>query len=146
MLEREQRVATPRHEVFEFFADAANLQAMTPPELGFSILTKPPIEMKPGTRIDYKIRLHGVPMTWHTLIEQFEPDVRFIDTQLKGPYSVWRHTHTFADADGGTLLGDRVVYELPFGPLGRAVHTLFVKKQLERIFDFRARVMRERFG
>lgn len=119
---------------------------MTPPELGFQILTPSPIEMKAGTRIDYKIRLHHVPMTWQTLIEQYEPDVRFIDTQLKGPYSVWRHTHTFEDADGGTLLGDRVVYELPFGPLGRAVHALFVKKQLARIFDYRARVMRERFG
>ncbi|HEY0255577.1 MAG TPA: SRPBCC family protein [Kofleriaceae bacterium] len=140
-------MATARPVVFEFFADAANLQAMTPPEPGFTILTKPPIDMHAGTRIDYKIKLHGVPMTWHTLIEQFEPNERFIDTQIKGPYAVWRHTHTFADTvDGGTLLGDRVVYELPFGPLGRAVHAVFVKRQLETIFDYRQRVMRERFG
>ncbi|MEO8846924.1 MAG: SRPBCC family protein [Kofleriaceae bacterium] len=147
ILERHQHVAAPRREVFAFFADAANLEQMTPRGLGFTILTRPPIVMRAGARIDYRIKLHGLPMTWHTLIEQLEPDQRFIDVQLKGPYAVWRHTHSFADApDGGTELGDRIVYELPLGPLGKIAHALFVKRQLEQIFDYRARVMTERFG
>ena len=147
ILERHQRVAAPRSEVFAFYADAANLEQMTPRGLGFTILTPQPIAMRAGARIDYRIKLHGIPMTWHTLIEQFEPEVRFIDVQLKGPYALWRHTHTFADAEGGgTELGDRVVYEMPLGPLGNIAHALFVKRQLTQIFDYRERVMRERFG
>jgi len=142
-----QQVAAPRDEVFAFFADAANLEQLTPPELGFEILTPQPIAMHPGTRIAYKITLHRVPMTWHTLIEAFSPNERFVDVQLKGPYKQWHHTHTFADAPGGgTRLGDHVRYELPFGPLGAVAHALFVKRQLRRIFDYRGRVMVERFG
>jgi hypothetical protein len=146
-LERQQRVAAPRHEVFAFFADAANLERMTPPLLGFEILTPQPILMHAGTHIDYRIKLHGIPMTWQTLIESYEPDDRFIDVQLKGPYKVWHHTHTFADApDGGTELGDCVRYVLPFGLLGTIAHALVVKRQLRQIFDYRAEVMRELFG
>jgi ligand-binding SRPBCC domain-containing protein len=147
VLERQQRVRASRHEVFEFFADAANLEKMTPSQLGFTILTPQPIEMKKGALIDYKIKLYGVPMKWKTVIDEYEPEDRFIDVQLKGPYAVWRHTHTFVDAQGGgTDLGDRVVYELPFGPLGRLVHAAFVKRQLAQIFDYRQGVMRELFG
>ncbi|CAN5349203.1 SRPBCC family protein [soil metagenome] len=147
VLERQQRVKASRHEVFEFFADAANLEKMTPTQLGFTILTPQPIEMKKGALIDYKIKLYGIPMKWKTVIDEYEPEDRFIDVQLKGPYAVWRHTHTFADAEGGgTELGDRVVYELPFGPLGRLVHAAFVKRQLAQIFDYRQGVMRELFG
>lgn len=119
---------------------------MTPPQLGFTILTPQPIEMKKGARIDYRIKLYGIPMKWKTVIDEYEPDDRFIDVQLKGPYAVWRHTHTFIDVEGGTELGDRVVYELPFGPLGRVVHAAFVRRQLAQIFDYRERVMRELFG
>lgn len=132
--------------MFSFFADAANLERMTPPQLGFTILTPQPIEMKKGARIDYRIKLYGIPMKWKTVIDEYEPDDRFIDVQLKGPYAVWRHTHTFIDVEGGTELGDRVVYELPFGPLGRVVHAAFVRRQLAQIFDYRERVMRELFG
>lgn len=147
VLERQQRVNASRHEVFEFFADAANLEKMTPSQLGFTILTPQPIEMKKGALIDYKIKLYGLPMKWKTVIDEYEPEDRFIDVQLKGPYAVWRHTHTFVDAKGGgTDLGDRVVYELPFGPLGRLVHAAFVKRQLAQIFDYRQGVMRELFG
>ena len=146
-LVRSQRVAAPRPEVFAFFADAANLSEMTPPALGFEILTPQPIEMHPGTRIDYRITLHHVPMTWHTLIEDFVPSERFVDVQVKGPYKLWHHTHTFRDAaGGGTELGDHVRYELPLGPLGALAHAIAVKRQLRQIFDYRARVMRERFG
>lgn len=147
VLERQQRVKASRHEVFEFFADAANLEKMTPSQLGFTILTPQPIEMKKGALIDYKIKLYGIPMKWKTVIDEYEPEDRFIDVQLKGPYAVWRHTHTFVDAQGGgTDLGDRVVYELPFGPLGRLVHAAFVRRQLAQIFDYRQGVMRELFG
>ncbi len=146
VLERSQRVTTARAEVFAFFADAANLERMTPPQLGFTILTPQPIEMKKGAQIDYRIKLYGIPMKWKTVIEEYDPDDRFIDVQLKGPYAMWRHTHTFVDVEGGTQLGDRVVYELPFGPLGRVVHAAFVRRQLAQIFDHRERVMRELFG
>ena len=146
VLERSQRVTTARAEVFAFFADAANLERMTPPQLGFTILTPQPIEMKKGAQIDYRIKLYGIPMKWKTVIEEYDPDDLFIDVQLKGPYAMWRHTHTFVDVEGGTQLGDRVVYELPFGPLGRVVHAAFVRRQLAQIFDHRERVMRELFG
>lgn len=146
-LERTQTVRAARDEVFAFFADAANLEALTPPSLGFEILTPQPIAMHAGTRIDYKIRLHRVPMAWQTLIEELTPNERFIDVQLKGPYKVWHHTHTFADAPGGgTTLGDHVRYELPLGPLGAIAHAVFVKRQLRQIFDYRERVMIEKFG
>ncbi len=147
VLERNQRVAAPRAEVFAFFADAANLERMTPPQLGFTILTPLPIEVKKGALIDYRIKLYGIPMKWKTVIEEYEPIDRFMDVQLAGPYATWRHTHTFAEAEGGgTECGDRVVYELPFGPLGRAVHAAFVRRQLAQIFDYRAKVMTELFG
>lgn len=145
-LERHQLIRRPRAEVFAFFSDAANLEKLTPPFLGFRILTPPPIEMRAGTRIDYKISLHGIPMTWQTLIERFEPDDLFVDRQLKGPYAHWHHTHTFTDAPGGTSMSDRVVYRLPFGPLGRLAHAAFVRRQLRTIFDHRERVMVELFG
>lgn len=146
VLERTQIVPRPRAEVFPFFADAANLERITPPFLGFKILTPQPIEMRAGTTIDYRIKLSGLPLKWKTLIEAFEPDERFIDVQLKGPYKRWHHTHTFRDVPGGTEVGDRVEYELPFGILGRAVHATIVTRQLKTIFDYRARVMRDLFG
>ena len=146
VLERSQVVPKSRDEVFPFFADAANLERITPPFLGFKILTPQPIEMKPGTLIDYRIKLQGIPMKWKTLIEEFQPNEKFIDVQLKGPYARWHHTHTFRDVPGGTEVGDRVEYELPLGPLGKVAHAAFVKRQLTTIFDYRAQVMRELFG
>ena len=146
LLERTQVVPRPRAEVFPFFADAANLERITPPFLGFKILTPAPIDMRVGTTIDYRIKLQGIPLRWRTLIEQFEPNVRFVDVQLTGPYARWHHTHTFRDVPGGTEVGDRVEYELPRGPLGRLAHAVFVRRQLRTIFDYRERVMREMFG
>lgn len=145
-LARRQRVPRPRHEVFAFFADAANLEKLTPPFLGFHILTPMPIVMGVGARIDYKISLHGIKLTWQTVIESFDPDDRFVDVQMKGPYKWWHHTHTFADVPGGTEIGDEVDYEVGFGPLGTIAHGLFVKRQLRTIFDYRTRVMTELFG
>ncbi len=143
LLEAEQVVPRIRDEVFPFFADASNLETLTPPWLGFRILTPRPILMRPGTIIDYRISLRGIPMRWRTLISTWEPPYRFVDEQLRGPYARWVHEHTFDEVPGGTLCRDRVSYALPVGgQLGRWAHTLFVRRDLERIFAYRRAKMR----
>ena len=138
VLEREQRLPVPPEEVFPFFEDAGNLEAITPPFLGFRVVTERPIDMRPGTLIEYRLRLHGVPVSWRTRIERFDPPHMFVDRQLSGPYRLWHHTHVFEpDGRGGTLMRDRVRYALPLGPLGAVAHMLFVRRDLRRIFDFR---------
>jgi ligand-binding SRPBCC domain-containing protein len=146
LLERIQLVPRPRPEVFAFFSDARNLERLTPPFLHFEILTPAPIEMRPGALIDYRLSLFGLAFRWRTLIEAFEPGVRFVDLQQRGPYRRWHHTHTFADAPGGTLIGDRVEYALPFGPLGELAWVLTVRQQLETIFEHRRRVIEQLLG
>jgi hypothetical protein len=141
VLERSQLVPRPRAEVFAFFADAHNLEAITPSFLRFRILTPAPIAMAPGTLIDYRLQLAGVPLSWRTRIEAFTPGERFVDVQLRGPYRRWHHLHTFEDAPGGTRVRDRVEYVLPFGPLGTLAHALVVRRALARIFDHRAEVI-----
>lgn len=145
VLEREQLVPRPRSELFDFFSDAGNLERLTPASMSFKIKTPQPITMREGTLIDYEIRLFGVPMKWRTLIDEWRPEEKFVDLQLRGPYSLWRHTHTFEEVDGGTMVRDRVEYALPLGPLGSIAHAIFVRRQLRTIFDFRARTMREIF-
>lgn len=145
-LERSQLVARPLAEVFGFFADAANLEAMTPPALGFEILTPRPIPLQAGTLIDYRLRLLRVPFHWQTRIETFEPLVRFSDVQLRGPYRRWHHLHEFFATSTGTLVVDTVDYELPFGPLGDLAHALFVRGTLDHIFAYRQEQMAARFG
>ena len=144
--EAHQWVSTPIEHTFDFFADAANLEAITPPFLNFRILTTLPVEMRVGARIDYRIALHGVPMTWKTRIDRWEPGVAFIDTQIAGPYAQWIHLHTFESSAGGTQLYDRVEYALPLDPLSRPVHPLYVRPLIERIFAHRHDVIRARFG
>jgi len=135
---REQRLPAPPTEVFPFFADAGNLEAITPAWLGFRIVTPRPIEMRVGTLIEYRLRLHGLPISWLTRIEEWEPGVRFVDAQLTGPYRLWHHTHEFAsDGDNRTRMRDTVRYALPFGPLGEIARRAFVARDLERIFAFR---------
>ena len=125
-------------EVFPFFADARNLEALTPPLLRFEVVTPDPIEMQVGTLIQYRLRLRGLPVRWLTSIQAWEPPHRFVDVQVRGPYALWHHTHTFEDlGDGTTLMRDLVRYALPFGPLGVAAHSLFVRRDVEAIFDFR---------
>ena len=136
-LERIQMIQLPRDEVFKFFSDAFNLERITPSFLNFRILTKAPIDIQEGTLIDYRIRLFGVPMNWRTRIERFEPNSEFVDTQIIGPYVLWHHTHVFETTAEGTLMKDVVRYRLPMGVIGRMVHWLFVRRTLERIFDFR---------
>src|SRR5690606_32769046 len=108
VLERQQYIDRPRHEVFEYFSRAENLQVLTPSWLGFQILTPLPIEMEEGTRIDYRIRLLGVPMGWRTRILAWRPQEFFIDTQERGPYALWEHTHRFESLGNGTLMTDVV--------------------------------------
>jgi hypothetical protein len=146
VLERTQLVPRPRAEVFDFFADAHNLERITPGFLRFRIVTPGPIHMHPGTRIDYRLSLFGVPFGWRTLIEVYQPGDRFVDVQLAGPYRRWRHLHAFEDAPGGTLVRDRVEYELPLGPLGDLVHAVAVRRQLRIIFDHRRRVIDRLLG
>ena len=138
-LDSELSLALPRAEVFPFFADAFNLEAITPPWLRFRILTPHPIEMGVGTLIDYRLRLHGIPVRWQTAITAWEPPSRFVDEQLVGPYRRWVHEHTFEDRGGATLVRDRVDYEVTGGAL---VERLFVQRDLERTFAFRRAALR----
>ena len=144
-LRTETVVARPRSEVFAFFAAAENLQRITPPELNFEILTPTPVGMQEGTRIDYLLRLFGLPFTWQTLISRWEPDDRFVDEQIRGPYARWIHTHSFEPVEGGTLVRDEVLYRLPLYPLGE-VGWPVVRLQLRRIFRYRAQRLRELLG
>lgn len=138
ILERSQIIDRPRSETFAFFGDAFNLELITPPFLRFRILTEPPIVMTEGTVIEYRLQLFGIRFGWRTLIEQWSPDVTFIDRQIEGPYSLWHHTHTFEELGAnGTLMRDRVLYQIPFGPFGQVARALFVRKALDQIFDYR---------
>jgi len=137
VLERSQFIPRPVPEVFAFFADASNLEALTPPFLHFRILTALPIAMRAGSLIEYRLRLYGLPVYWRTRIETWEPTRGFSDLQLTGPYKHWHHTHTFEPAQGGTQMSDRVVYEVGWGPVGWLAYKLFVRRALERIFDYR---------
>jgi ligand-binding SRPBCC domain-containing protein len=133
----------PPESLFPFFADAANLSAITPPQLGFRILTPTPIEMRAGTLIDYRVSLFGIPMPWTSEITVWEPGRRFVDLQRRGPYRHWHHEHRFEPHGTGTLMTDTVDYRLLFGPV---LHPLFVRRNLRSIFEYRQRVLGERFG
>jgi ligand-binding SRPBCC domain-containing protein len=140
-LSRTQLLHRPLPEVFAFFADAANLDVLTPPFLHFRILTPLPIEMRAGAAIDYQLSLFGVPVKWRTRITDWQPQKRFVDEQESGPYEFWRHTHEFEARGGSTLMRDVVDYAEPLGPLGSVAHVLFVRRTLERIFDYRRDAM-----
>jgi ligand-binding SRPBCC domain-containing protein len=130
----------PRTEVFHFFTEARNLETITPPWLKFEVLTPAPIELRSGTLIDYRIRVHGFPIRWRTEITEWQPPHHFVDVQLRGPYKLWHHTHTFEEHNGGTLCLDHVRY----WPLGGAlINWLFVRRDVERIFQYRQQRMQE---
>jgi ligand-binding SRPBCC domain-containing protein len=133
----------PPEQLFPFFAEAANLDAITPPWLSFRIVTPPPIVMCEGTLIDYRLRVHGLPLRWRTRINAWQPPHRFVDEQIRGPYRQWIHEHTFHSRDGGTLARDRVRYAVTFDGL---IHRSFVRPDIERIFEFRAEALRARFA
>lgn len=146
VFEAEQRVQAPLADVFEFFSHPGNLERITPPWLSFSLTGGTPETVGAGTLIAYKLRLHGVPVGWVTRIEEFEPQRRFVDTQLRGPYRLWHHRHEF-EADGdATIVRDRVRYQLPFGILGALAHLAFVRRDVERIFAHRHRAIEQIFA
>ncbi len=145
VLERRRRLELPLQRAFEFYAEARNLAVITPPWMGFEVITPGPIEMRPGALIDYRMKPHGVPVRWRTRIDVWEPPVRFVDVQVRGPYALWEHRHTFEpDGEQAVVIGDRVRYSIPLGSLGQAAHAMFVKRNLKRVFDYRERAVAER--
>ncbi len=139
------RILLPRkiNEIFDFFGNASNLEAITPKSLRFQIITPQPITMTEGTLIDYQLSLRSVPIRWRTEISLWEPPYRFIDRQLRGPYRLWEHTHTFYHSANGTYVCDDVQYRVPGGKL---VHQLIVRPELRKIFQYRHRRLSELLG
>ena len=133
----------PRETVFPFFADARNLEILTPPWLNFHILTPGEIPMRAGALIDYRLRIHGIPVRWRTEITAWNPPLGFEDEQRRGPYRLWRHTHSFLEKDGGTLCNDRVEYAVLGGAL---MDRLFVRRDVETIFNYRSVALKNHFG
>jgi ligand-binding SRPBCC domain-containing protein len=146
VLEREQWIPASLEAVSAFFADAGNLDALTPPWLRFRILSPLPIEMRADALIEYQLRLAGIPVRWRTRIAKWDPPFEFVDVQERGPYALWEHSHRFRVLGGGVLMADFVRYALPFGPLGALAHAAGVKASLAAIFDYRFARIRERFG
>ena len=145
-LERSQDIPSPPEDVFAYFADARNLQVITPPFLHFRILTPLPIQLRRGATLEYSLRLYGCPVYWQTLIETWEPCRRFVDVQQAGPYRRWHHTHEFTAISGGTRMVDVVEYEIAWGPFGALAQKLFVAQALDRIFDYRRDVVAKIFS
>ena len=142
-----QDLPAPRGDVFAFFSDPANLEALTPPWLRFEVLTPAPLPRGEGALFAYRIRVRGLPLRWRTLIETFVPGEKFVDRQIAGPYALWHHTHRFEDLPGGgTRMTDIVRYRMGYGFLGRIVIALWVRRDIERIFEYRKKVLAERFS
>jgi ligand-binding SRPBCC domain-containing protein len=133
----------PRDKIFEFFADPGNLERLTPDWLRFEILTKTPVNMRQGVLLDYRLRIHGFPIRWQSEIAAWNPPRQFIDRQIKGPYRLWIHEHTFIEDRGGTLIGDNVRYAVPGGIV---VQRLLVARDLKRIFNYRHQILQTLFN
>jgi ligand-binding SRPBCC domain-containing protein len=145
ILTRELILDAPLEKVFGFFADAGNLERITPPELNFHIITPQPVNIKKGALIDYRLRLRGFPLKWQTVISTWNPPFEFVDEAVKSPYKQWIHRHNFSAADENrTLMKDEVRYRLPLEPLGDFAH-FFVRRELNHIFDFRQKTVKEIF-
>ncbi len=142
---REQMIPCSVDEVFQFFADAGNLEILTPPWLSFEILTPGRIEMHAGTIIQYALKVHQIPVHWTTAISEWNPPHEFVDVQLRGPYILWHHRHKFQSLGNETRMIDEIHYRLPLGCIGRATHWLFVERDLCQIFDYRARIVGQQF-
>tara|TARA_R110002096_G_scaffold42143_4_gene113667 strand:+ start:95022 stop:96530 length:1509 start_codon:yes stop_codon:yes gene_type:complete len=145
-LRQETVVHAPIDQVSAFFSQAENLGLLTPPNVDFSITSETPIEMSKGAEISYTIKIGKLPISWKTRIEAWEPEKRFVDAQMKGPYRCWWHQHTFRAAGNRTIMEDRVLYALPLGILGRIAHRLKVSRMLLEIFTYRTRAIQLRFG
>ncbi len=135
LFKTQQTLEQPLTEVFSFFADAHNLAVITPPWLRFEVLTPAPIEMSSGTRIDYRLRLRGIPLHWQSEITAWDPPHAFVDEQRRGPYRLWRHTHTFEQTEAGVVVGDSIKYAV-WG--NQIVNKLFVRPDIEKIFAYRS--------
>lgn len=134
----EQWISRPLGEVFPFFADPRNLETITPPWLRFELKARGNLEMRRGLKIDYRLRLRGIPFSWQSEITVWDPPVRFVDEQVRGPYRLWRHDHRLAEKDGRTLVRDHVDYAVPGGWL---VQKLVVGREVDKIFEFRRRTL-----
>jgi len=146
IIKTKQFIERPLAEVFDFFSTPENLAEITPSELNFKILSPHPLEMKQGAVFDYTIKLYKISVHWRTLITTYEPPYRFVDEQIKGPYSYWHHTHIFKEVNDGVEIHDSVSYSIPFGLLGRLLHAVWIKRDLERIFKFRKNVIDQIFS
>ena len=145
-LEKSQKISRDIAHVFDFFSKPGNLSDITPKKMNFSILTPSPIEMKETAVIDYTVKILGIPIRWRTIITKYDPPNIFIDQQLKGPYSMWHHTHSFKSiAENETLIMDTVHYCVPFGIIGRILHKLFIRRDLENIFLYREKRIKQIF-
>jgi ligand-binding SRPBCC domain-containing protein len=146
ILETSTIIKRPLSEVFDFFSKAENLNLLTPPELEFTITTPLPINMKPGTLIDYRIKLNGIPFNWKTEICVWNPPHQFVDQQLKGPYVRWHHTHSFKEVNGITEMTDRVEFLSPGWILEPLINALFVGKKVKQIFEYREEQLKKIFA
>jgi ligand-binding SRPBCC domain-containing protein len=143
ILTRKLTLNLPREQVFDFFADAGNLERITPPELRFHITTPQPIDIKKGALIDYRLTMRGFPVRWQTEISEWNPPVSFVDRALKSPYRQWIHRHVFTEnSNDGTDIEDIVRYRLPLEPFGDLAHW-FVRRELDYIFDYRQKIVAE---
>jgi ligand-binding SRPBCC domain-containing protein len=143
-LNRRVVIRRPIEEVFAFFSDAGNLERITPPELQFHIVTPKPITIAQGSLLDYRLKLYGLAFRWRTLIAIWEPPFQFVDEQVRGPYRRWIHTHRFVQTPDGTEMTDHVEYQLPLWPIGE-VGLPIVRRQVNRIFNYREQVIRNVF-
>ncbi|MGI8992057.1 MAG: SRPBCC family protein [Bryobacteraceae bacterium] len=145
VLSCEMRAAVPIVEAFRIFEDPSNLARITPSWLNFRVTSRQ-VQMRKGAEITYRIAWLGLPISWKTIITEYDPPHRFVDEQARGPYAMWRHRHEFQEVPGGTVVSDRVDYILPLGPLGRLAHWMVVKPQLREIFRFRQRAIAKMLG
>ena len=147
VLQKYQVIKKNLNEVFDFFSDEKNLEKITPPYLNFKVLKKSTPQIEPGTLIDYKLKLHGIPIKWQSKISSFDKGISFVDEQVRGPYSKWHHTHDFITLKSGdTLISDRVIYKAPLGVVGRVFSGPFIKKDLKNIFNYRKKVIGQFFS
>ncbi|HUV29610.1 MAG TPA: SRPBCC family protein [Acidobacteriota bacterium] len=145
-IRREQFVQRSLDDVFRMFERPEDLSLITPPSMDFILLSPRPIEKKAGTLMDFAVRVFGVRFHWMAMITDYQRPYRFVDVQIKGPYTFWHHTHLFDESEKGTNIVDEVRYVLPFGILGRLLHALLVRRRIERIFDYRAKVIARNFA
>ena len=138
----EQFIDLPINDVFSFFSKPENLSLITPPRLKFDILTPSPVKMKEGQLIDYSLTImYFIKLGWRTLITDYEKPHKFVDQQIKGPYSLWHHTHTFEEKDGGTLIHDNVTYAIPLGVVGQLLYAIYIKHDIKSIFKYRRKIL-----